>query len=41
MDPQVLKTILGHSMIAITLDLYGHVLQDTKISAMNQISIAV
>ena len=41
MDPQVLKTILGHSKIAITLDLYGHVLQDTKISAMNQISIAV
>ena len=41
MDPQILKTILGHSKIAITLDLYGHVLPDTKVDAMNKIKIAV
>lgn len=30
MNPQTLKTILGHSSLAITMDLYSHVLPDTK-----------
>ena len=30
MPPQVLKTILGHSSLAMTMDLYSHVLPDTK-----------
>lgn len=30
MKPQVLKTILGHSSICMTMDLYSHVLQEEK-----------
>lgn len=30
MQPQVLKTIMGHSSLAMTMDLYSHVLPDTK-----------
>lgn len=30
MPPQVLKTILGHSNLSMTMDLYSHVLPDTK-----------
>lgn len=37
MSPQVLKTILGHSSLAMTMDLYSHVLPDTKVSAMESI----
>lgn len=40
MDPQVLKTILGHSSLAMTMDLYSHVLPDTKAEAMERISKA-
>ena len=35
MKPQVLKTILGHSNISMTLDLYAHVLKDEKIQEMD------
>ena len=34
MKPQVLKTILGHSSLAITMDLYAHVLGDEKVKEM-------
>ena len=34
MQPQVLKTILGHSSLAMTMDLYSHVLPDTKAEEM-------
>lgn len=34
MKPQVLKTILGHSNISMTLDLYAHVLGDEKVQEM-------
>ena len=40
MPPQVLKTILGHSSIAMTMDLYSHVLPDTKYVEMEKISRA-
>ena len=30
MQPQTLKTILGHSSLSMTMDLYAHVLPDTK-----------
>ena len=40
MEPQVLKTILGHSSLAMTMDLYSHVLPDTKAEAMEKIAIA-
>ena len=40
MQPQVLKTILGHSSLAMTMDLYSHVLPDTKAEQMEKISSA-
>ena len=39
MEPNTLKEILGHTKLAITMDLYVHVLGDTKKDAMDQISI--
>lgn len=41
MEAQVLKKILGHSKIAITLDLYAHVLMNTRQDAMDKISIVI
>ena len=38
MQPQVLKSILGHSSHAMTMDLYSHVLPDTKSEEMKNIS---
>lgn len=38
MQPQVLKTILGHSSLAMTMDLYSHVLPDTKAEEMKKIA---
>lgn len=38
MQPQILKTILGHSTLAMTMDLYSHVLPDTKAEEMNKIA---
>lgn len=35
--PQTLKTILGHSSITITMDLYAHVLPNTKADEMGKI----
>lgn len=40
MPPQVLKTILGHSSLAMTMDLYSHVLPDTKSQEMEKIASA-
>ncbi len=40
MNPQTLKAILGHSNLAMTMDLYGHVLEDTKAAEMELISNA-
>jgi len=38
MEPQVLKTILGHSSLSMTMDLYSHVLPNTKQEEMQKIS---
>lgn len=38
MAPQVLKTILGHSSLSMTMDLYSHVLPDTKADEMEKIA---
>lgn len=38
MPPQVLKTILGHSSLAMTMDLYSHVLPNTKSDEMKKIA---
>lgn len=37
---QVLKTILGHSSLAMTMDLYSHVMPNTKQKEMDSIKIA-
>lgn len=39
-NPQTLKTILGHSSLSMTMDLYSHVLPNTKQEEMNNIKIA-
>lgn len=39
-NPQVLKTILGHSSLAMTMDLYSHVLPNRKKEEMDNIRIA-
>lgn len=38
MQPQVLKTIMGHSSLAMTMDLYSHVLPNTKVEEMKRIA---
>lgn len=38
MEPQVLKAIMGHSKLSITMDLYAHVLPDTKSKEMQKIA---
>ncbi len=40
-SPQVLKTILGHASLSMTMDLYSHVLPNTKQEEMNSINIAL
>ncbi len=40
MQPQTLKTILGHSSLAMTMDLYSHVMADTKRNEMEKIENA-
>ena len=38
MKPNVLQKLLGHSTIAMTMDLYVHVTDDERISEMNKVS---
>jgi len=38
MTPKVMQTILGHSTLAMKMDLYSHVLPDTKAEEMKKIS---
>ena len=40
MQPQVLKTILGHATLGMTMDLYSHVLPDFKRDAMEKVASA-
>ncbi len=40
MKPQTLKTILGHSTLAMTMDLYSHVLPTTRAEEMELIAKA-
>ncbi|SES65719.1 tyrosine-type recombinase/integrase [[Clostridium] polysaccharolyticum] len=37
MQPQILKTILGHRKLATTMDLYAHVLDEEKTNAMQEV----
>ncbi|MCD8121284.1 MAG: site-specific integrase [Clostridiales bacterium] len=38
MEPQVLKAIMGHSKLSMTMDLYAHVLPDAKLKEMEKIA---
>jgi integrase len=38
MSPQVLKTLLGHSKLSMTMDLYSHVLPNTKAAEIQRIA---
>lgn len=40
-NPQTLKTILGHSSLSITMDLYSHVLPNTRQEEMDRIVIKI
>lgn len=39
--PQTLKTILGHTSLSMTMDLYAHVLPNTKQEEMKKINIVI
>lgn len=41
MQPNTLKELLGHSSITVTMDLYAHVLPDTKVQAMKALEIVI
>lgn len=41
MDPRTLQEILGHSDYGLTMNLYGHVVDDTKTEAMQKLKIAI
>ena len=38
MRPKTLQTILGHSSISITMDLYVHCMDDTKVKELEAVS---
>lgn len=40
MNPQVLKAILGHATFSVTMDLYGHVLDNVKQDEMEKVAEA-
>lgn len=41
MNPQTLKTILGHSSLTMTMDLYCHVMPETKRQEMEKVKIII
>ena len=41
MQPNTLKELLGHSSITMTMDLYAHVMPDTKADAMRSLEIVI
>mgnify|MGYP002513120839 CR=1 FL=1 len=40
-NPQTLKMILGHSSLSMTMDLYSHVLPNTKQKEMDNLKIVL
>lgn len=40
-NPQTLKSILGHSSLAMTMDLYSHVMPNTKQKEMDNLKIVI
>ncbi len=40
-EPRTLQELLGHADFGLTMNLYGHVVDNTKTKAMNKIRIAL
>ncbi len=40
-NPRTVQELLGHADFSMTMNLYGHVLNEAKSEAMQQINIAV
>jgi integrase len=40
-NPQTLKTILGHSSLSMTMDLYSHVMPNTEQKEMDNLKIVI
>lgn len=40
-EPRTLQELLGHADFSLTMNLYGHVIDDTKEKAMNKLNIAL
>lgn len=40
-DPKTLQELMGHKDISVTMNIYAHVMDSTKIEAMNKIHIAI
>ena len=41
MNPKTLQELLGHTSFSMTMDLYGHVLDDTKKEETEKIKIVI
>ena len=41
MQPRTLQEIMGHKDFSITMNLYCHVMEETKIEEMNKINIVI
>ena len=41
MQPKTLQEIMGHTDIAMTMNLYAHVMEETKVSQMQAVKIAI
>ena len=41
MQPKTLQEILGHTDIAMTMNLYAHVMEETKVSQMQAVNIGI
>jgi len=41
MNPKTLQEILGHSDIGITMNLYCHVMDETKVNEMKLVKIGI
>jgi integrase len=40
-SPKAVQTLLGHSRISVTLDIYGHVSLETETKAVTMLSTAL
>lgn len=41
MQPKVLQKIMGHSTLAVTMDLYVHVTDELRVQEMKKMDVAI